>query len=162
MIAPWVLSPTKEIEGSDWMQTSSKSSHPSFSDSSISIGPRLQSWGKNGELFHFLFPKGVCMTSVSGDSLLGHLILTRSTSPTSILGWPCQLLPPPGKQTCLIEKIRCLEEQVGLRNFPTYKVGLVLWLPLCRVPFSTPLVISQSGRKFYPRVSRKPLDCIID
>lgn len=31
---------------------------------------------------------------------------------------------------------------MGLEIFPACKVGLALWLPLYRVPFSTPLVIS--------------------
>lgn len=139
LIALWVLSPTKEIEGSDWMQTSSKCSHPSFSGSSISIGPRLQSWGRNGELFHFLFPKGICMTSVSGDSLLGHLILTWSTSPTFIPGWLCQLLPPPVKQTCLIEKICSVwRNRWASGTFPPIKSALSFGSPSTGYPFLPP------------------------
>lgn len=49
------------------------------------MGPHQQSGRTYGEFFHFLFPKSICMTSVSGDSVCpGYLVLTQ---PASILGW---------------------------------------------------------------------------
>lgn len=134
---------TKEIEGSDRMQTSSRCSHPSFPDSSIPIALHQQSWDRDGELFHFLFPKGICMTSVSGDSLLGHLILGPLNQHLSWAG--CAHLPPPVKQTCLVEKIPSVwRNRWASGSFLPVKSALPFGSPR-RVPFSTPLVISQEG-----------------
>lgn len=75
-----ILGAITTTEGSDWVQTS-RCSRPYFSDSNISTGLRQQSWGMDGELSHVLFAKGICMTSLSGDSLPGASD-TRSAYPT--------------------------------------------------------------------------------